>query len=345
MNKEFLFEMLETPSVSGNEYQLQEKIIEHMKPYCDKIITDHAGDVISVINPEAEIKVLLVAHADEIGLVISSILEDGRCRLKEVGSIRPALYAGQKVQVITEKGIVYGVIGQSSRLFNNKIEDKDLLLDIGVFNKEDAKKIVNIGDYIVHDSSYRVLNDRILSARALDDKIGIFSILEALKKSKKINNEIGVYAATTVGEETTKNGATFVSELVKPAMAIVIDVTYDTSLEGFVENKEYAKLGEGPVLSIGTIMNRKLEKKVRKAADILNIHLQYANEVYRTYTDSDKVHFSGTGIPTTLISIPLRYMHSPAELCDLKDVEDVTNLIVEVIESLKEDSNFNPFSK
>ena len=189
--RKFLYEMLETASVSGNEINLQKIVIKHMKDISDKIITDHAGDVICVINPESKFKILLAAHSDEIGLTIVDILEDGRALVREVGSIKAGVYPGHKVRIITKNKEVFGVIGFDQNTFKTEISDKDLILDIGVYSKKETEKIINVGDFVILDSNYRELNKNVISSRALDDKIGIFSIMEALKRSKLINDEIG----------------------------------------------------------------------------------------------------------------------------------------------------------
>lgn len=341
--RRFLYEMLETASVSGNEINFQKLVMARLKNVSDKIITDHAGNVICVINPEKEFKVLLAAHSDEIGLTIVKILEDGRALLREVGSIKAGIYPGQKVRIITKTNEVFGVIGFDQNTFKSEITDKDLILDIGVYTKSEAEKIIAIGDLVILDSNYRELNKNMISARALDDKIGVYTIMESLQKSKAINKDIGVYAASTVGEETTKAGAAFVSNLIKPDCAIIVDVTYDTSVMSSKGNKEFIKNGKGPVLSIGTVINKEFVKKARRAAKNKNIDLQITTEVYRTYTDLDKIYFNESGIPSLLISIPLRYMHSSGELVDMRDVDDTIVLITEIIEMLKTDRNFNPF--
>jgi len=122
MNLDFLKMMIDTPSLSGNEYELQKKIIDYMNPLCDQVITDHVGNVVSVINPNSNVKILLDAHIDEIGLVIGNIKTDGRCKLQNVGSIRPALYLGSQVQVVTKNGIIDGVIAQYRPIQADKVE-------------------------------------------------------------------------------------------------------------------------------------------------------------------------------------------------------------------------------
>lgn len=342
MDKKILFEMLETPSVSGNEFSLQRKIKSHMENYADEIMTDLVGNLVSVINPESEVKVLLAAHADEIGLMITRILDDGRCLVEEVGSITAGVYIGQKVQVITKKGIVNGAIAKFRNSFSSTPKEDGLILDLGVFSKEEASKLVEVGDCIVHDSTYKMLNDKIICSRALDDKIGIYTINEALKLAKEMGTKNGVYAACTVGEETTKNGATLISKRINPTITIAIDVTTDRSSLLEQGNSNNVVMGKGPDMTIGTIMNKKLEKLVRECALEANIPLQISTVVYRSYTDADAMYAANLGIPTILLSIPLRYMHSPAEIVNLDDVENTIKLLAQIIVKLNKNMNFNP---
>ena len=342
MEKKFLFEMLETPSVSGSEFALNKKVKKHMEEYADTFITDEVGNLVSVINPDSNVKVLLAAHADEIGLMITRILNDGRCKVEEVGSITAGVYVGQRVKVITKNGPVTGMIAKFRNSFAATPKDSDLVLDLGVFSKEDADKLVEVGDYIVHDATYTMLNDDIICARALDDKIGVFAINEALKLAKKMNTKNGVYAASTVGEETTKRGATLIARRVNPTIAIAVDVTTDRSSLYELGNSSDVVMGKGPDMTIGTIMNPKLEKLIKKVAKEKNIPLQISTVVYRSYTDADVMYNANLGIPTILLSIPLRYMHSPAELVNMKDVENTAKLIAEIICAIDENTNFNP---
>ena len=345
MNKKFLYDILETPSISGYEYPMQQKVIKHMELIADKVVTDHVGNVISICNPNASFKIMLAAHADEIGLTISRILSDGRCLLEEVGSITPGVYVGQRVQILTKGKIIYGAIAKNRQIFDKKVEVKDLVLDLGVSNQEEAQNLVQIGDLVLHDATYRVINDHILAARALDDKIGIYVITEALRRAKEKKSKNGIYCATTVGEETTKNGALIAARTINPHMAIVVDVGSDTSVSPNLENGNLNRLNGGPILATGTTMNKKLEALIRECASKLGISLQNETVVYRSYTDADAIHTINLGVPTTLISIPLRNMHSSAELVDMRDVEAAICLITDVLVTIDEHFNFNPYQE
>lgn len=343
MDLEFLKELIDTPSVSGNEFALQEKIIKYMQPKCDKIITDHVGNVVSVINPNAKIKILLDAHIDEIGLVINSIKEDGRCKLDNVGAIRPALYLGSQVQVITNNGIINGVISQYRQLQNDNIKVSELELDLGTNSKQETEKIVNIGDYVLKKDSLILLQNNNFAARAMDDKIGVYAILNALLLAKNKNVQNGVYASSTVGEETTANGAVAVTNLIKPDLAIVVDVMTDTSSLPNIDNRCNVYLGKGPVITLGTIMNKKLKELIEKIAYENNIPIQYVTSGDRTWTNADKIHFANQTIPTMLLNIPLRYMHSSAEVINMDDINNLSKLIYLIIKEINENLSFNPY--
>ena len=343
MDIKFLKELIDTPSVSGNEYELQKKIIKHMEPICDKIITDHVGNVISVINPDSKVKVLLDAHIDEIGMVISNVKSDGRCKLQNVGAIRPSLYLGSQVQVVTKNGIIDGVIAQYRPIQNDKVETSELELDLGTFSREETLKLVSVGDYVLSKASLVKLQNNNYAARAMDDKIGVYSILQALELAKQNNVTQGVYASSTVGEETTANGAKILANLIQPTLAIVVDVMTDTSSLPSLENRDLVYLGQGPAITLGTIMNKKLKDLIEKVAKENNIPIQYTNSGSRTWTNADQIHFVGTGIPTMLLNIPLRYMHSSAEVANMDDVNNLSKLMYLIIKEIDENFNFNPY--
>ena len=343
MDIKFLKELIDTPSVSGNEYEVQKKIIDHMTPICDKIITDHVGNVVSVINPESKVKVLLDAHIDEIGLVISNVKSDGRCKLQNVGAIRPALYLGSQVQVVTKNGIIDGVIAQYRPIQADKVETSELELDLGTFSREETLKLVSVGDYVLSKASLVKLQNNNYAARAMDDKIGVYSILQALELAKQNGVTQGVYASSTVGEETTANGANIVTNIVKPTLAIVVDVMTDTSSVPSLENRDLVYLGKGPAITLGTIMNKKLKDLIDKVAKENNIPVQYTNSGNRTWTNADQIHFIGEGVPTMLLNIPLRYMHSSAEVANMDDVNNLSKLMYLIIKEITEDFSFNPY--
>ena len=343
MNKEFLYTLLDGMSVSGNEIGMQKKVIEHMTPFCDRIITDYTGNVISVINPDADFKVLLAGHIDEIGLVVTHIQGDGMLKVTAAGGIAPSVYPGHQVVVHNERGKVFGVVIHTSA-HNKDVKTADLTIDIGAKDAEDARRYVEEGDPIHLNTYHQEMANGYLSARAIDDRGGAFIILEALKKAKEMGCKIGVYAATTVGEETTMRGAHWAASRVKADVAIAVDVTYAQDYPGTnPQESGDVKLGGGPVICNSSIASKKVNKLLKKCAQDKGIPYQVESFVGRTGTDADKMHFAADGTVTALVSLPLRYMHSPSEVCALSDVENSINLLAEFLCSINAETDIDPF--
>lgn len=333
MNEKFLYNILSEISVSGNEEPVQETVKAYMKEFADEIRTDEIGDVVCVLNPESSKKIMLSAHADEIGAVVSNVTENGRLRVTARGGIIPFTYPGQQIMVRTKKGIVYGVVEARREIFDNKdLKDKDLIVDIGTDTKEDALSQAALGDAVVLDTHIRQMTNGRFTARALDDRLGVFIIMEALRRAKEKGCQAGVYAASTVGEETTKNGAYWCSSRIRPDLALAVDVTYCTDYgTGEYLEAGTVELGKGPVLCNAPTILKKINEELERCAEKVQIPLQWETVGRWTCTDGDQIHFSGQGVPMALVSIPLRYMHTPAEVADKKDVEGCIELIAEFL--------------
>ena len=345
MNKEFLFEMLDTMSVSGNEIGLQKKVIEEMTPYAHEIRTDKTGNVISVLNPQADFKVLLAGHIDEIGLIVTHIQPDGMLKVAKAGGIRAGAYPGHQVMIHHGDTQVPGVVILNDTM-KGDIKDKDLIIDIGAKDRADARKYVEEGDPVHLHTYHLPLQNDLLCARAIDDRGGAFIVLEALKKAKEMGCKIGVYAATTVGEETTMRGAYWAASRVKPDVAIAVDVTYAQDYPGTdpAESGD-VKLGAGPVICNSSIANKKVNDLLKKCARENDIPYQVESFLGRTGTDADKMHQSCDGVVTALLSLPLRYMHAPSEVCHFKDIEYAINLLASFLCTINSDTNLDPFAK
>lgn len=333
MSREFLNEMLTTASVSGNEAEIQKVIKNYMKSSVDSFMEDEMGNVISIMNADSDKKVLLSAHIDEIGLRVTYIKDNGRLKVGKIGGIYTEAYLGQKVRVITENGVIYGSVAINHDLCKkNPLGPEELTVDIGAESREDAEKYVSVGDDVIFDTDFRDLLNGNVTARALDDKIGAYVILEAFKRAKERGCKVGVYAATTVGEETSKDGAYWVSSRVEPTEAIVVDVTYTSDYDGFVpDNYGEVNLGDGPVLCNNPMLHRGMNKRLAEIAKEKGISYQMEVTCGNTCTDADRVHFSGKGVPVVLVQVAMRYMHSPAEVVSMKDVENCIELIAEYL--------------
>lgn len=345
MNKKFLYTLLDSMSVSGHEISLQKKVIAEMTPHCDEIRTDCTGNVICVLNPGASFKVLLAGHIDEIGLIVTHIQEDGLLRVAKAGGIYPAVYPGHQVVVHGYAQTVYGAVVHARGTEKQELKDSDLIIDIGAKDAADARQYVQEGDPVHLNTYHQEMLNSHLCARAIDDRGGAFIVLEALKRAKEKGCRIGVYAATTVGEETTMRGAHWAGSAVAPNVAIAVDVTYAQDYPGAnPQESGNVKLGGGPVICNSSMANRKVNDLLKACAREKGIPYQMESFIGRTGTDADKIHFTGSGVVTALLSLPLRYMHSPSEVCHLADIENSIELLAEFLCRVSEETSLDPFA-
>lgn len=333
MNKELLKDIISTPSPSGEEYLLQRKIKEYMKEFVDLQISDDQGDLINVINPGSDVKVLLAAHVDEISLIVDGYNSNGTLKVSANGGVSASIYLGTQVDVLVNGKRIPGVVGTNHSIDKKEnLKASDLFIDLGM-NLCEAKENVPLGSYVIHSSDIRDLNGSYFSGRALDDRLGVFIILSALKRAKEKGAKVGVYAASTVGEETTTRGAYYVSSKINPDFAIVVDVTYASDYIGSDVRCDI-NLGDGGVICHGSIPNKILNKRLLETAKKLNLPIQEEVWPARTCTDGDTILKTNSGTPVVLFSIPLRYMHSPVEVASYKDVESMIEILSEFLKDI-----------
>lgn len=345
-SKKFLYELLNTPSPSGYEKDIQKKWMGYVKKYADKIETDIGGNAIAVLNSKAGMKVLLAGHCDEIGFIINRIDDNGFIFFGPVGGISHKVAPGLKVEILGRKEKISGIVGVNAEHhggLKDKFEYEDIYIDCGFKDKKEASKYVQIGDFAVYKTEpLELLNGRI-SSKGLDDKTGCFIVAEVIKKlsGKKLN--VGVYSASTTSEEIGLQGAYFAAAGIDPSLALVCDVTWATDYPGVNTSKygEY-KIDGGPVLAKGSPISTKLNDLLFKAADKLKMDVQIELTPKITGTDADRIRFTNKGVPVALVSLPLRYMHSPVETVSLKEIEKVIELISEFILNLTGKENFKP---
>ncbi len=345
MNKAFLFDLLRTGSVSGNEAEMEKKIYDHMRDRADLVTVDELGNVTAAVNPSSPFRVLLAGHADEIGLMVSAVGSDGTLMVTEIGGIYTTTYPGHKVRIYTKNGIIYGAVANSRKIAKNKgLEASNLRIDIGAKDREDALRHVELGDTVTFDTDVRELLNDCVAGRALDDRVGAYIVMEAVAKAKEAGASVGCYAVATTGEETTGNGAYFTASRVKPNIAIAVDVTYTSDNCGIseAETGEVA-VGKGPVICNNPSIHKKVNERLRACARKLNMAVQTEAASGRTGTDGDTMHRTGIGVPFALVSVPLRYMHNPAEVGSLRDIQDCVDLLAEFLVSCTADMDLKPF--
>ncbi|WP_242520352.1 M20/M25/M40 family metallo-hydrolase [Halobacillus kuroshimensis] len=339
-------ELLNTPSPSSMEMEIQKRWIEEMRPYADEIQTDHAGNAIAVLNPEADFKIMLAGHCDEIALVVNRIDEDGYVYVDKMGGINPKAAVGMKVSIQGHGGTLTGVIGVNAQHHGGLKGDfglEELFIDCGAKSKEEVEKFVQIGDLAVYKREPEVLMDRYIAGRGLDNRTGQFVVGEVLRRLSEKKLNVGVYAASTVNEETNMGGAYFAAAGIEPTMAIACDVTFATDYPGVDKRKHGdVRLEKGPVLAKGAPINRKINQLLEKTASSLDMDVQYELTPRATGTDADKMRLTGKGVPVSLVSLPLRYMHSPVETASIQDMEEEITLLVEMIAGMTGKESLNP---
>ena len=345
MNKEFLYELLSTGSVSGNEAAIEKKIYDYMQDKADQVTVDELGNVTAALNTSSLFKVLLAGHADEIGLMITAVDSDGYLMVTNLGGIYTTTYPGHKVRIYTKDGIIYGAVANSREIAkNSELKASDLRIDIGAKDREDALAHVELGDTVSFDTDVREMLNDCITGRALDDRIGAFIVMEALAEARRKGANVGCYSVTTTGEETTGNGAFFTASRVKPSIAIAVDVTYTSDNCG-ISNALTGDIavGKGPVICNNPSIHKKLNAILRDCASKLGMGIQTEAANGHTGTDGDTMHLTGIGVPFALVSIPLRYMHNPCEVGSLKDIQDCIDLLSEFFASCTEDMDLRPF--
>lgn len=345
-SREFLLELLNTPSPSGREGEIQKKWASYVKGYADRIETDNAGNVIGIINPDAKFKVLLAGHCDEIGFIVKRIDDKGFVYFEAVGGISPKLAPGMKVEVLGYEKKIAGVIGVNPEHFHeskDKIEFEDLYIDCGAASREEMGQYVRFGDLIVYKREPELLLNDMVSGRGLDNKTGAFIAAEVLRNAAGKNPNVGVYCISTSTEEIGTKGAYEAGAGIAPDMAVICDVTFATDHPGVDTNKHgEVYVGKGPALGLGPAVNVKINEMIEKTAEKIGIKLQYELYTSSTGTDGDKIRVTGKGVPIALVSLPLRYMHSPVEVASFKDIEEEINLLSALILGLTGEESLKP---
>lgn len=349
----FLEELLVTPSPTGFENAGQRVWLDFVKDSSTKVIKDAYGSagVLLEVNKDFP-TVMIEAHCDEIGFIVRYISDNGFVYVTKLGGSDPTIASAKKVNIHTKSGIVLGVFGNTAIHLqdknNNKRPDwKDLYIDIGVSSREEALEMIQVGDPITYVDDLEFLSDELLLGRALDNRIGGFMIAVAfhrLAKMKK-NLRVNVCAVNSVQEEIGGFGARMMTEHVKPDLAIVTDVTHATDTPG-IDQKEHGRilLGKGPSVTHGSANHPKVVAHIEAVAEKAKISVQHESTSIRTGTDTDSIFFQRGGIPSALISLPLRYMHSPVEMAHLNDIADLITLMTESVAQIETMKTFDLWS-
>ena len=355
-SKDFLLDLLATPSPSGFEQEIQQVVRERMEDYADEMETDLHGNLKVVYNPEAPIRVMLAGHCDQIGMMITHIDDKGYLYIRQIGGIDPAVLPGSKVIIHNERGPVEGIIGhkavhlltQAER--GKKVEISKVWIDIGCSSKAEANKKVALADPITYDLNVTQLGKQRIASPACDDKVGVFVVMEALRlvhsalgKKKKGKFPVALYAVSTVQEEIGLRGARTSCYGIDPTVGIAVDVTHASDCPG-VDPKKVGTvhLGKGPTISKGANVNPRIGELLVKTAKKKNLKYQLLATPGATGTDANAMQITRQGVAAALIGIPNRYMHTQVELVDLRDLETAAKLIAETVLQITAKTSFIP---
>jgi putative aminopeptidase FrvX len=344
---EFLHRLLTAPGTPGHEEAPAAVWREAAEEFADEVTLDAMGTSVARVGGRSDHPLLaVVGHIDEIGLLVSHINDKGFLHVVQTGGWDPQVLVGQRVEVLTRSGPVSGVVGrkpihvleQDER--KKAVELKGLHVDIGVRDGDEARSLVREGDPIVITGDpVELRGDRIIS-RALDNRLGVYVALEVARRVSEAGGAAGpVAGVAAVQEEIGSHGARAMAYGLEPDLAVVVDVTHATDAPG-VSAGELGEhgLGSGPVITRGAIVSRPLNDLLDAAAESVGIECTTEAAGGPTRTDADVVHMSRTGVPTAVVSIPLRYMHSPVEMVELGDVEAVIAVIAAMALRLEADA-------
>ena len=345
----FLKRLLDAPAPSGFETLAARVWRAEAGTFADKVTADVAGNSMAEINPGGSPTIMLDGHIDEIGVIVQYIDDDGYLYISPIGGWDPQVLVGQRLRFLGTEGDVLGVVGKKPiHLMKSEEREKaskmtDLWVDIGAANRLEAESVIGVGDPGVLDS--RTLdfpNDRIVS-RSIDDRIGAFVILEALRRYSEKPGKAKVVAVATTQEEIgyRGGGAGVCATCIGPQMAIVVDVTFAIDHPS-VEKKEHgeASIDGGPVLTRGSIISPVVFKLLRDTAESKKIPFSIHAAGRETSTDADAIHIAREGVATALVSVPNRYMHSPNELVSIQDLDHAAELIAETCRAVSVETDF-----
>ncbi|WP_353085138.1 M42 family metallopeptidase [Flavobacterium sp.] len=349
---QFLEKYLNNPSPTGYEAGGQKIWMNYLKPYVDTFITDTYGSAVGIINPDAEFKVVIEGHSDEISWYVNYITDNGLIYVIRNGGSDHQIAPSKRVNIHTKNGIVKGVFGWPAIHTRNRGKEEaanlhNIFIDCGCSSKEEVEKLgIHVGCVITYPDEFMILNKDKFVCRAIDNRMGGFIIAEVarLLKENKKKLPFGLYIVNSVQEEIGLRGAEMITQTIKPNVAIVTDVCHDTTTP-MIEKKIEGDLqiGKGPVIAYAPATQNILRELIVSTAEEKKIPFQRHATSRVTGTDTDAFAYSNGGVASALISLALRYMHTTVEMVHREDVEHVIELIYESLLKIENNHDFSYF--
>ena len=349
-SKQFLYDLLNSPSPSGFEQPIQRVVRKRMKKFASSIETDLHGNVIVALNPSAKRRIMLAGHCDQIGFMVKHITDKGFIYVGSVGGIDVGVVPGSHVTIHNEKGAVAGIVGRkpihlqsADERSKNTADIDQIWIDIGAKNKKEVEKRVSIGDPVTYKLGVTELGADLVSSPGLDDKVGLFIAMETLRLCAGAKLPVGLFAVSTVQEEVGLRGARTAAYSVDPEVGIAIDVTHASDNPGYDNAKAIpCKVGSGPAIERGPNINPVVASMLLATAKKLKIPFQLAASAGLLGNDANSIQVSRAGVAAASIGVPNRYMHSQVEVCSLTDLENCAKLLAGFVKSVTPKSDFRP---
>ena len=349
-SKKFLKDYLSNASPTGYETKGQEIWIDYISPYVDEWHTDVYGTAYGIIQPGKKFRVAIESHADEISWYVNYISDKGNIHVIRNGGSDQTIAASRRVNIHTPSGVVRGVFGWPA-IHVRKGKDANLaptleniFIDVGAKDKKEVESLgIHVGCVVTYDDPYEEINKKCFIGRALDNRLGGYCMAEVARKifEEKIKLPYSLYVVNSVQEEVGLRGAEMIAQTIRPDVAIVTDVTHDTSTP-LIDPKQEGdiRLGEGPALTYAPPVHRKLLQLIEETAIANKIPFQRQASSRTTGTDTDAFAYANGGIPSALISIPLKYMHTTVEMAHFDDVNNLIRLVTASLQRIKSGHNF-----
>lgn len=350
-SKQFLVDMLQAPSVSGYEQPVQQVVREYVGPSADSVRTDSHGSVHAVANPAGDPRVMLAGHCDQIGFLVQHVEKEGLLRVCAVGGHDMQIVLGQAVTVWTQNGPLPGAIARKpvhvmSPEDRKKIPElHDLWVDTGLSSRDEALAQIRIGDQVTYDLRVRDLANGRICSPGLDNKVGAYAVMETVRllAAEKRTLRAAVHSVSTVQEEIGLRGAQTSAFAIDPVVGIAVDVTWATDQPDMSAARTGEVLmGHGPVIARGANINPRVFDRLVELAERDSIPYQLNAAPRGTGTDANAMQVTRGGVATGLVSIPNRYMHSPVEVCELEDIQNVARLLAAFCESVSPTDDWTP---
>ncbi len=345
----FLRELLETPGPSGFEQPVQDVVRTRVGDFADEVTTDVHGNVTALVNPEGGPRILLAGHCDQIGFMVQHIDDDGFVSFAGIGGHDVSVLIGQNVTMWGPEGDVPGVIARKAIHLltadeRSKVpEMHELWIDLGADDKAEVEERVRIGDPVTFRLGMTELRNGNVSGPGMDDKVGVWTVMEAQRLASEGPLEASVCAVSTVQEEIGLRGARTATFGIDPVVGIAVDVHHATDTPG-LDVKRYGnvKLGGGPVVVRGTDVNPRVYDRLMESAASAEIPVQIAASPKPTGTDANAIQISRSGVAAGLVKVPNRYMHSTVEVVNLDDIENCAQLLAAFVAGVEGDADFTP---